>query len=135
MEAVSHEEVIPQLAQHLRPLFDSSPDGGYVWLDEQHSACNENMAKMFGLTVDEWAHTPGFMQHFVREEDQGLFSWNYWNRVQPKIFPVTFRFRGIGKDRQGRLHVRCGNRHDPPDLRRSHGRLPFRPTGGGIGDG
>lgn len=98
MEAVPHDEVIPQLAEHLRPVFESSPDGVYVWLDEHHSACNGNMAEMFGLTADEWAETPGFLQHFVHEEDQGLFSWNYWNRVQPLAFPVTFRFRGIRKD-------------------------------------
>lgn len=98
MTAIAHDDVVPQLAEHLRPIFESSPDGVYVWLDEQHSACNENMAKMFGLTPDEWANTPGFLQHFVHEEDQGLFSWNYWNRVQPLAFPVTFRFRGIRKD-------------------------------------
>ena len=53
---------------------------------------------MFGMTVDEWSSTPGFLQQFVSEEDQGSFSWNYWNRVQPLAFPATFRFRGIRKD-------------------------------------
>jgi PAS domain S-box-containing protein len=95
---VSHEECIPQLAEHLRPVFDASPDGVYVWLDEHHSACNERLAAMFGLTVDAWSNTPGFLQHFVHEDDQELFSWNYWNRVQELAFPVTFRFRAIRKD-------------------------------------
>jgi PAS domain S-box-containing protein len=98
LEPVAHEEVIPQLAEHLRPIFESSPDGVYIWLDEHNSVCNENMARMFGMTVEEWSNTPGFLQHFVHEDDQMSFSWNYWNRVQPHAFPVTFRFRGIGKD-------------------------------------
>jgi PAS domain-containing protein len=95
---VEHDDVIPQLAAHLRPLFEASPDGVYVWLDEQHSACNERLAELFGTTVEAWSNTPGFLQHCVHEEDQSLFSWNYWNRVQPMAFPVTFRFRAIRTD-------------------------------------
>jgi hypothetical protein len=34
----------------------------------------------------------------VHEEDQGMFSWNYWNRVQALAFPATLRFRGVRKD-------------------------------------
>jgi PAS domain S-box-containing protein len=95
---VAHDECIPQLAEHLRPVFDASPDGVYVWLDEHHSACNERLAAMFGLTVESWSNTPGFLQHFVHEDDQELFSWNYWNRVQELAFPVTFRFRARRQD-------------------------------------
>lgn len=96
--AVSHDDVIPELAEHLRPIFEQSPDGVYVWLDEHHMSCNERLAGMFGMTVEEWSAEPGFLQRFVHEEDQGLFSWNYWNRVQPHAFPVTFRFRGLRRD-------------------------------------
>lgn len=95
---VAHEDLIPQLAEHLRPVFEASPDGVYIWLDETHAACNERMAEMFGMTVEEWAGTRGFLQHFVHEDDQQVFSWNYWNRVQPLAFPVTFRFRATRKD-------------------------------------
>jgi PAS domain-containing protein len=95
---VTHEEAISELAAHLRPIFDGSPDGVYIWLDEEHAACNERLAGMFGLSVEAWASEPGFLQRFVHEDDQGLFSWNYWNRVQPPAFPVTFRFRGIRAD-------------------------------------
>jgi len=34
MDPITHEDVIPQLAEHLRPIFGSSPDGVYLWLDE-----------------------------------------------------------------------------------------------------
>jgi PAS domain S-box-containing protein len=95
---VSHDECIPELAGHLRPVFEASPDGVYVWLDETHSACNERLASLFGLTVDEWSNTPGFLQHFVHEDDREMVSWNYWNRVQELAYPVTFRFRAIRKD-------------------------------------
>lgn len=98
MDPIAHEEVLPQLVGHLRPIFESSPDGVYVWLDEHHWACNENLARLFGYTAAELENTPNFLQRFVHEDDQGTVSWNYWNRVQQQAFPVTFRFRGVHRD-------------------------------------
>ena len=98
MDPIAHEEVIPQLVGHLRPIFESSPDGVYVWLDEHHWACNENLARLLGHTAAELENTPNFLQRFVHEDDQGVVSWNYWNRVQEQAFPVTFRFRGVHRD-------------------------------------
>jgi PAS domain S-box-containing protein len=98
MAAVAHERVIPELADHLMPIFGSSPDGVYVWLDETHWTCNERLASMFGYTVEELENTPYFLQRLVHEDDQSMVSWNYWNRVQELAFPATFRFRGRRKD-------------------------------------
>jgi PAS domain S-box-containing protein len=95
---VAHDDVIPQLADHLRPLFESSPDGVYVWLDEEHWTCNERLADLLGSTVAELENSPAFLQRFVAEDDQGVFSWNFWNRVQERAFPVTFRFRAVRAD-------------------------------------
>jgi PAS domain S-box-containing protein len=98
VDAVAHDDVIPQLAEHLRPIFESSPDGVYVWLDETHWTCNERFAALFGSTVEELENTPSLLQRLIHEDDQGNFSWNYWNRVQAQAFPVTFRFTGVRKD-------------------------------------
>jgi PAS domain S-box-containing protein len=98
MDPVPHDEVVPQLVEHLGPIFGSSPDGVYVWLDETHWACNENLARMFGYTVGELENSPSMLQRLVHEDDQQIVSWNYWNRVQEQAFPVTFRFRGVRKD-------------------------------------
>lgn len=38
------------------------------------------------------------LQRLVHEDDQGVVSWNYWNRVQAQAFEVTFRFQGVRKD-------------------------------------
>jgi PAS domain S-box-containing protein len=95
---VAHDDVIPQLAEHLAPIFASSPDGVYVWLDEQHWTCNERFAQLFGYRVDELENTPYLLQRIVHEDDQELFSWSYWNRVQALAFPTTLRFRGKRND-------------------------------------
>ena len=98
MSQVAHDDVIPQLAGHLAPIFTASPDGVYVWLDEEHWTCSERLAAMFGSSVAALENTPGFLQRFVHEDDQGMFSWSYWNRVQALAFPTTFRFRGVRAD-------------------------------------
>jgi PAS domain S-box-containing protein len=98
VDPIEHDDVIPQLALHLRPIFEGSPDGVYVWLDETHWTCNERFAEMFGYTVGELENSPNFLQRMVHDEDQGMVSWNYWNRVQALAFPVTLRFRGRRSD-------------------------------------
>jgi PAS domain S-box-containing protein len=104
MEAVEHDRATPELVAHLRPIFDASPDGVYVWLDEEHWICNQRFASMFGYdSPDELNDTPYLLHRLVHEEDREIVSWNYWNRVQPLAFPVTFRFRGMRKDGSERL--------------------------------
>ncbi|HEX5937696.1 MAG TPA: PAS domain-containing protein [Actinomycetota bacterium] len=99
MQPVAHEVATKELAEHLRPLFDASPDGMYVWLDEEHWICNRRLAELFGFdSPDELNDTPNFLQRMVHEDDQQHFSWNYRSRVQAQAFPATFRFRGKRRD-------------------------------------
>jgi PAS domain-containing protein len=93
-----HAEALEELAGHLAPIFEGSPDGVYIWIDEHHKTCNQKMADLFRMSVEEWRAAPTFLESFVAEEDRGMFSYNYWNRVAPHAFPVTFRFRGRRKD-------------------------------------
>ncbi len=91
-------EVIQELAEQFRPVFEGSPDGVYLWLDEAHKVCNGKLAALFGCTVEEWSEAEPFLESFVAEEDRANYSWNYHNRVAALAFPATFRFRGVRKD-------------------------------------
>ena len=91
---MSHEQATQELAEHLGPLFEESPDGVYIWLDEANKRCNERLAALFGCTVEGWRATTDFAHTFVADADRGLYVWNYQNRVGPLAFPVTFRFQG-----------------------------------------
>jgi PAS domain S-box-containing protein len=91
-------DALGQLADHLSPVLDESPDGVYLWLDEANKTCNLRLAKMFGYTVEEWEATTDFAHTFVAAEDRGMYVWNYQNRVLDRSAPTTFRFRGRRKD-------------------------------------
>jgi PAS domain S-box-containing protein len=92
------EGIIRELTEQFRPVFEQSPDGVYLWLDEAHKVCNERLANLFGLTVEEWRKAEPFLENFVAEEDRAIYSWNYHNRVAALAFPATFRFRARRSD-------------------------------------
>ena len=93
-----HETVLAELAGHLKPVFDQSPDGVYLWLDEQHKVCNEQLATMFGYDVAEWQAVDDFAAAFIAEESRSLYVWHYQHEVAELRYPVSFRFRGRRKD-------------------------------------
>jgi hypothetical protein len=35
------EGIIRELTEQFRPVFEQSPDGVYLWLDEAHKVCTE----------------------------------------------------------------------------------------------
>lgn len=43
---MENQEIIRQLEAQFRPLFESSPDGVYLWLDESHKVCDERLAAL-----------------------------------------------------------------------------------------
>jgi PAS domain S-box-containing protein len=94
---ISHKQAIDELREHLRPVFDNSPDGVYVWLDEQNKTCNDKLAKLFGYSIEEWEAVDDFAGTFLAD-DRGHYVWEYQTKVLNLQFPTTFRFKGRRKD-------------------------------------
>lgn len=94
----SHATAIAALAEHLKPVLEESPDGVYLWLDEQNKVCNQRLAEMFGYGVDEWEAIDDFANTLIADESRAQYVWNYQNHVGRIQYPVTFRFRGKRKD-------------------------------------
>ncbi len=64
------QEIIRELAEQLKPIFEHSPYGVYLYLDDDHKICNEKLARLFGYTVEEWCAKRPFQESFVVKEDQ-----------------------------------------------------------------
>lgn len=43
-----HAKVLGELANELKPIFDNSPQGIYLYLDDHHWTCNKRLASMLG---------------------------------------------------------------------------------------
>lgn len=93
-----HNMLLEELKKQFQPVFENSPDGVYIWVDETHMICNEKLAKMFGYSVKELVAKSPFLDNFVAEDDQERFSMNYHSSVAKLSHPVTFRFMGVKKD-------------------------------------
>jgi PAS domain S-box-containing protein len=97
--ADNHKKLMTDLQTQFKPLLDNSPDGVYLWLDEDNMICNEKLAKMFGYKdAKEFSVTSPFLDKFVAEEDQQMFSENYQDHVARLSTPVTFKFTAVKKD-------------------------------------
>jgi hypothetical protein len=53
-----HEQILREMEEQFGPLFDSSPVGVYLYVNDVHKICNERMAQMHGMTVEEWRNRP-----------------------------------------------------------------------------
>lgn len=93
-----HEQILREMADQFGPLFDRSPFGVYLYVDDVHKFCNERMARMHGMTIEEWTNAPTFLNDFIAEEDREMYARNYHHHVAGLRHPVTFRFRGLRKD-------------------------------------
>ena len=93
-----HEQILREMEEQFGPLFESSPVGVYLYVNDVHKICNERMAQMHGMTVEEWRNRPTFLNDFIAEEDRQMYARNYQQHVAGLRHPVTFRFRGLRKD-------------------------------------
>jgi PAS domain S-box-containing protein len=93
-----HVKILKELSAQFQPLFEKSPDGVYLYIDEAHKICNKRFAKMLGLTVAEWEAMEGFVNQYVADEDQDLFINSYHLHVHQTLTPTRFRFKGLRKD-------------------------------------
>lgn len=93
-----HEQILREMLEQFGPVFEQSPDGVYLYLDDVHKICNDRLARMFGMTAKEWAATHTFLADFVDERDQGVVAGNYQRHVAALTRPVRFRFRAKRKD-------------------------------------
>jgi PAS domain S-box-containing protein len=93
-----HGQILSEMAEHFGPLFEHSPFGVYLYVDDHHKICNERMARMHGMTVEEWQNTPTFLNDFIVSEDRQMYARNYHQHVAGLQHPVTFRFRALRKD-------------------------------------
>jgi PAS domain-containing protein len=94
-----HEKILKELLEQFQPLFQQSPDGIYLYIDEVHKICSERFAKMFGLTVREWVEMEGFVNKHAAEADQAIMVGNYHEHIHQTLTPVRFRMQAIRKDR------------------------------------
>lgn len=93
-----HVQILKELAEQFKPLFQKSPEGIYLYIDEVHKICNERLASMFGLTVKEWESMEGFVNRHTDGKDVDVYVNNYHRHIHQTLTPTRFRFIAVRKD-------------------------------------
>ena len=94
-----HEHLIKELTEQLGPLFSNSPQGIYLYLDDEHKSCNKKFADMLGYkSPQEWVENE-FPVSDIAEEDQEKGIEAYVS-ASHKLIASTLPATWIKKDGQ-----------------------------------
>jgi hypothetical protein len=89
-----HEELVNGLNEQMKPILEKSEQPIFIYLDDNHKACNEKFASMLGFkSPKEWADKQGFLEVYVTEKSRETLSTAYWNAMQKMVasaIPMTW---------------------------------------------
>jgi hypothetical protein len=85
-----HEEAVKGLYDQMKPVFDSSEQPIFLYLDDNHKACNSKFAKMLGFkSPQEWAEIQGVLEVSVAEKSRETLMTAYWDAMKKKVASTT----------------------------------------------
>lgn len=93
-----HVKILKEVAEQLQPLFENSPEGVYVYIDEVHKICSKRFADMFGLTVSEWEGMEGFVNKHAAAGDVESIVNAYHKHIHQELTPTRLQFTALRKD-------------------------------------
>ncbi len=96
-----HSHFIEGVYEQFKPLFDSSEQCMYIYLDDENKRCNEKFAKLLGYkSAEEWANVnASFPEVFVEEKSQNILIDAYqvaMEKGQASSIEVTWKKKGKG---------------------------------------
>ena len=81
----------------MKPILDASEQPIFIYLDDNHKACNNRLATMLGFkSPQEWASVSGFLEVYVAEKSRETLSTAYWNSVN-KMMASTIQLTWMKK--------------------------------------
>jgi hypothetical protein len=93
-----HEKLVKGLFEQMKPILDKSEQPIFIYLDDNHKACNDKLASMLGIkSAQEWAEKPGFLNLYVAEKSRELLASAYWKAVE-KMSASTIQLTLMNKD-------------------------------------
>jgi hypothetical protein len=93
-----HEKLVKGLYDQMKPILDKSEQPIFIYLDDNHKACNSKFASLLGVkSAQEWAEKPGFLDVYVAEKSREALASAYWKAVE-KMSASTIQLTLMKKD-------------------------------------
>jgi PAS domain-containing protein len=81
-----HEELVKGLYDQMKMVLDSSEQPIFLYLDDNHKACNSKFAALLGFkSPQEFAAIKGFLDPYVAEKSQKTVASAYWDAMEKMI--------------------------------------------------
>lgn len=98
-EEEHHVELVKGLYEQMKPILDKSEQPIFIYLDDNHKACNQKFAAMLGFKApEEWAQKQGFLEVYVTEKSRETLATAYWNAMQKMVastIPMTWMKKDV----------------------------------------
>ena len=95
-----HEELVKGLYDQMKIIFEKSEQPMYLYLDDNHKACNGKFATFLGYkSPQEWADVKESLDPFVADKSKEIVSSAYWDAINKMIgstVKVTWKKKGGG---------------------------------------
>ncbi len=95
-----HEELVRGLYDQMKTVLESSEQPIFIYLDDNHKACNNKFAALLGYSSPkEWAALEGFLEPYVEEKSRETLMTAYWDAMKKMIastIQITFIKKGEG---------------------------------------
>ena len=89
-----HDELVKGLYDQMKPIMEGSDQPIFIYLDDNHKACNKKFASMLGFkSPQEWAEKQGFLEVYVDEKSRETLASAYWQAMEKKVastIPMTW---------------------------------------------
>jgi hypothetical protein len=94
-----HKELVSGLYAQMKQILDASQQPIFIYLDDNHKACNQQFANFLGYqSPEEWANIPGFLEVYVEANSRNTLMNAYWNAAN-NMNASTVNLTWIKKDR------------------------------------
>lgn len=94
---IHHEHLIKELTGQLKPIFENSTQGIYLYLDDTHKTCNQKFADLLGYaSIKDWIANE-FPVEDVAEEDRDRII-NAYGEASEKCIASTHQISCVKKD-------------------------------------
>ncbi len=91
--SIHHEHLIKELSELLEPVFKNSPQGVYLYLDDEHKICNKKFSDMLGYkSVQEWVDYQTPISDVLKKDQQkGIDAYyNASRKLKASTISVSF---------------------------------------------
>jgi hypothetical protein len=95
-----HEELVKGLYEQMKTVLEGSEQPIFIYLDDNHKACNSKFAALLGFKSPEaWASIEGFLEPYVAEKSRDTLMKAYWDAMKKMVAStsqITFVKKGGG---------------------------------------